>query len=313
VHLVGVEGAVRGTKYAEETSQDVVEGGGSFFGRLDITRDDALFGKAGYSRQVQPHGDPDDEGAVLTEFDRWTSQLGYTHEFATMKLRVNAVGQRYNYLDEQDQDRDRYTLDLGTRLTYALSPRITPYVEVGYGLENFDDAVDDTGVDRDQTEYAAAIGADVLITEILQAELSVGVSYVDFEDASLNSYASPIIAGEVTWNVTELTSVIVQAFRKESPTTQAGASSRVGTGGSVRVEHELFRNILLYGEAGYTNDDFRGTDRTDNRIRAGAGGEYLVNNYVMLFAQYDFEDRESNAAGRDFTRNVVLLGARVQY
>jgi hypothetical protein len=33
----------------------------------------------------------------------------------------------------------------------------------------------------------------------------------------------------------------------------------------------------------------------------------------MLFAQYDFEDRESDAAGRDFTRNVVLLGARVQY
>jgi hypothetical protein len=146
--------------------------------------------------------------------------------------------------------------------------------------------------------YAATVGADVLITEILQAELSVGVSYVDFEDASLNSYPSPILSGEVTWNVTELTSVIVQAFRKESPTTQAGASSRVGTGGSLRLEHELFRNVLLFGEAGYINGDFRGSDRDDNRFRAAAGGEYLIDNYVMLFAQYDFEDRESNAAER---------------
>jgi hypothetical protein len=313
VHLVGAEGAVRVVRYAEETSQDVVEGSGSLFGRLDITGDDAVFGKAGYAREVQPHGDPEDEGVVLTEFNRWLGQLGYTHEFATMNLRVNAVGQRYDYLDEADQDRDRDEVDLGTRLTYALSPRVTPFFEVGYGLQNFDDAVDDTGVDRDQTEYEAAVGANVLITEILQAELSVGVSYVDFQDSSLNSYVSPTLSGELTWNVTELTSIIAHAFRRESPTTQAGSSSRIDTGGGVRVEHELLRDLLLFAEAEYINDDFQDIDRIDNRILAGAGGEFLLNNYVMLFAQYNFEDRASNTAGRDFTQNIVLVGARFQY
>jgi hypothetical protein len=315
-HLLGAEGAAELTGYADETSQNSVQGRGSIFGRLDITGDDALYGSAGYRRVVQPPGEDQDEVAgdenEQTEFDRWIGRLGYAHQFARMNLRVDAQGQRYNYLDAPDQDKDRDTLDLGARLIYALSPRFTPFVQIGYTIENFDDAVDDTGVDRDQQKYSAVIGGRVLITELLLAELSGGVSYINFDDSSLNSRVAPVGNAELTWNITPLTSIIGLASISQDPTTQEGSSSRIRSSIGVRVEHELLSNLLVFGEAGYRNDTYQDSSRTDNRFRAGVGGEFLLNSYLSFTARYAFDYRESNVVD-DFTRNLVLIGVRAQY
>jgi hypothetical protein len=314
-HLLGVEGAAELTGYADETSQNSVQGRGSIYGRLDITGDDALYGSAGYRRVVQPAGDDPDEVVGdendKTEFDRWIGRLGYAHQFARMTLRVDARGQRYNYLEATDDDKDRDELDLGTRLIYALSPRFTPFVQIGYTLQNFDD-VDDNGVDRDQQRYSAQVGGRVLITELLLAELSGGVSYTNFDDSSLNSRVAPVANAELTWNPTPLTSIIGLASISQEPTTQQGSSSRIRSNVGVRVEHELLSNLLVFGEAGYRNDTYQDSDRTDNRFRAGVGGEFLLNSYLSFTARYAFERRESNVVD-DFTRNVVLVGVRVQY
>jgi hypothetical protein len=315
-HLLGAEGAAELTGYADETDQNSVEGRGSIYGRLDITSDDALYGSAAYRRVVEPPGNDPDEVANdendKTEFDRWIGRVGYAHQFARMNLRVDAQGQRYNYLDAADQDKDRDELDLGARLIYALSPRFTPFVEIDYTMQNFDDAVDDTGIDRDQQKYSAQVGGRILITELLLAELSGGVSYINFEDSSLDSVAAPVANGELTWNITPLTSIIGLASIEQQPTTQAGASSKLRSSVGARVEHELLSNLLVFGEAGYRNDTFQDSNRTDNRIRAGIGGEFLVNAYLSFNARYQFEYRESNVV-EDFTRNLVLIGARVQY
>jgi hypothetical protein len=313
-HLLGVEGAATLTGFTDETSQNSVQGRASVFGRLDITGDDALYASAGYHRVVLPPGtDPDEEVAdSQTEFNLWTGRLGYTHQFARMNLRVDTQGQRYDYLDQQDEDRDRDEFDVGTRLTYALSPRFTPFVQIGYSLANYDDAVDDTGVDRDQQSYVAQVGGRVLITELLLAELSGGVSYTNFDDDSLNSLVAPAVNGQLTWNITELTSIIGQASMRQVPTTQGGSTSRIQSGAGVRVEHELLSNLLVFGEVQYRNENYQDSDRDDNRYLAGLGGEYLLNNYVSFTARYGFEHRESNVA-QDFTRNVVLVGVRLQY
>jgi hypothetical protein len=313
-HLVGVQGVAHFTGYADESSLNAVEGEGSIFGRLDITGDDALFGSAAFDRVVLPPGEDPDEvvDEDQTEYDRWSGRLGYTHQFARMNLRVDAQGQRFDYLDEADDDRDRNVLNLGTRLSYALSPRFTPFALIGYSLDNFDDAVDDSGVDRDQDSYFATLGGRVLITELLLAEVSGGVSYTDYDDPSLNSVVAPVGNGELTWNITELTSIIGLASVRQVPTTEGNSAGRLQTGVGVRVEHELLDNLLMFGRAGYRNDNFSDSDRSDNRFLAGLGGEFLLNRFVSFTADYSFEHRESNRA-EDFTRNIFLIGARVQY
>lgn len=317
VHMLGIEGFGRFEQHVEETSQNQEEGGGTAFGRLDITGDDTVFASAGYRRQVDPPGDPDDDDNDQndqTTLDRFEGRLGYVHEFAQMILRVDARGRRFDYLDSSDQDRDRNELDLGARLTYALSPRITPFVEIGYQVDDFDEAVDDNGFDRDSMQYAASLGANFLITDILRAELALGVEHTEFDQDGFDSTTNPRVSGEVVWNITQLTSIIGRARYFEDVTTQTASSGKRVIGAGVRVEQEVLSNLLLFGEVEYRNDNFKGVDRNDDRFLAGLGGEFLLNRNVSFFAEYGFEHRSSdNPTVDDFTENSIFVGTRLQY
>lgn len=313
VHLLGVEGSARINRFADLKSEDSEEGAGTIFGRLDITGNDALFGSASFRRAVQRRTDPEDRGRDLTAVNRWIGRAGYVHSFARMNFRVDAQGRRLDFLEREDDDRDRNELDVEARLTYAWLPRISPFVETGYVIQDFDDPVDDTGVNRDAQVYSFGVGGTVLITEVLQGELAVGAFHADFDDPTLDSITSLGMSGDLVWNITRRTSIIGQARRNETPTTQQEASARIDTDLSIRLEHELLRNVLVFASGGYLKQEFRDIDRDDDRFRAVAGGEYLVNRFASFFAEYNFESRESNVEGRDFARNVALIGVRLQY
>lgn len=313
VHLLGFEAGGRFERHVDETTEDREEARSTIFGRLDITRDDALFASATFRRDVQGRADPEDEGGDLTELNRWLGRVGYVHRFVRMNLRVNTRVQRFDFLNLEDEDRDRDELAGGMRLNFALGPRFTPFIQGGYLTRDFDDAVDDTGVNRDEEVYSGGLGGRLLITDVLLTEFSVDLFRTEFEDPSLDSFTALGLSGELVWNITRLTSIIAEAERTERATTQAGASSRIDTDVSIRLEHEVLRNLLVFTSAGYLNHDFQDIERTDDRFRAGVGGELLLNRNFSIFARYDFERRDSNVEDRDFTRNAAFVGARLQY
>ncbi len=75
------------------------------------------------------------------------------------------------------------------------------------------------------------------------------------------------------------------------------------------VDHELLRNVLITGRAGYQNDDYERIDRDDNRFDAGIGARYSLNRNFYFGGSYTFSHRTSSGSGSgpDFTRNLVLL------
>jgi hypothetical protein len=313
VHLFGIEASGEFDQYASESSQNSNSGQATVFGRLDITGDDSLFGSASVRREVEHNGDEESRSSGITEFDRAVERLGYTHQFARVNVRLTGQHQRLAFLRNVDDDRDRNEVNIGGRITYALSPRLTPFVQSNYRITDFDERATGTGLDRDSTEYSVSIGSRVLITEILQAELAVGVSHVDFADSTLKSDTSPSVSGQLIWNVTPLTSIIMDAFRDQSASTQGGTAGRIDTGATLRIEQELSDNLLIFGSAGYRNEDFQDTSRTDDRIRAAIGGEFLLNRNVSFSAQYQFQDRMSSASGLDFIENSVFFQTRLRY
>ncbi len=312
-HMVGLETNGMFQHYLDETSEDRDQGRATAYGRLDITSIDTLFGSLGFERGTEGRSDPENQDDGVADFNRPTARLGYAHQFARVNVRVNGGAEKVDYVQDDNKDRDRVEWNVGTRVTYALAPRFTPFIQGGYTETNFDDRVDDTGVDRDATQVNAAIGGRVLITEILLGEFAVGVSHTDFEDPSLDSSTIPTVSGQLTWNVTPLTSIIADAFRRESVSTLSGSSARVDTGGGLRIEHELLENLLVYGSADYRNEKFDDANRTDDRFRAGLGSEFLINRNFSLTADYEYENRNSNESEFDFTRNVVVIGGRLQY
>ena len=129
---------------------------------------------------------------------------------------------------------------------------------------------------------------------------------------SLNSVDEFSAGVDLTWNATALTTVKGGVKRGVSETTLVSSSGNLSTAVNASVDHELLRNLILTGRLGVSRDEFKGTNREDEYIRAGVRAKYMLNRYVYLTLDYDYATRESNAANSDYDTNKVLFKIRGQ-
>jgi hypothetical protein len=314
-HMVGAEAFANIRRYNEIESEDAEEGGATFFGRVDISEDQNLFGSVTVAHNVEGRADADNDIALPVEVRRVLARAGYSLDFARGNIRFEVEGRDLQYDPASERDRDRQEIQGGVTVSYALTPRITPFVTASYEDRDYDLPVDfslPTGFNRDSEAFLLAAGARVEISDIMFAELALGGTRTNFGDAAFDDVTTFSARGDLTWNVTTLTSLIGRIERSEEATTQVGVSSKTVTSASLRAEHELLRTLLLYASVRYLEEDFR-TARTDEIFGADAGAEWLLNRWLTVFGDYRFADRDSDAVGQDFTNNVFALGARLRY
>ena len=226
---------------------------------------------------------------------------------------------RFNYIDNgqssTESRRDRTEYGARARLGYQISPRLGTFVQGAYSYRDYDeDEVLANGNDLDRTNqgYRVSLGTNVDITGLVFGEMSVGYSARNYDSSQFQDSNGFGANGSLTWNVTPLTSIILNAESGilETTVTVDGepASGDLQNSVGVDVTHELRRNVLLNANAGYIRDDFQGVTRTDNIFNAGVGASYLINRNFSLNATYEFTTRNSDADGDEFTRNIVLVG-----
>ena len=118
--------------------------------------------------------------------------------------------------------------------------------------------------------------------------------------------------GVLTWNPTQLDTVVLSASGQIEPTTitfeNEVASSDFQKQVNLSWTHELLRNVLFNVNGGYIRDDFEGTSRSDNTYQVGGGVTYLINRNFSANATYGFTKRTSDDNNQEYTGNVVLIG-----
>jgi hypothetical protein len=311
-HMVGAEAYGRIRRYNDVDSEDAEEGAVTVFGRLDIEEIQNIFGSVTVGQFVEGRADPDNDIAVPIEVRRAAARLGYVRNFSRGNIRFEVEGRDFQFDPASERDRDRQELEAGVTFSYALTPRITPFISASYEEREYDLAPPVVLVNRDSEAYQVAVGARFEISDIMLAQLALGGTNTNFSDPTFKDVTTFSASGELTWNITTLTSLIGRLERSEEATTQAGVSSKTLTTASLRAEHELLRTLLLYGQIRYREEDFRSA-RKDDIFGADAGAEWLLNRWLTVFGDYHFTDRSSNAPGQDFTNNVFVLGARLRY
>ncbi|WP_299625771.1 outer membrane beta-barrel protein [Pelagibius sp.] len=312
-HELQVSGNLRHQAFLDNSDQDRTE----YFIRprlrLDLAERNTLGLRAEHSRRVVGRDDPEDSDEDdPTEFNRFLSELKYTHRFNRLSVGGAAFVRRDDFVSTGDDDRDRTEYRFGLPIGYELSAITDLKFEPFYRIRDFDE-VDETGADRDAQAAGATLGFDTELTRLFHVGLEVGFIANDFEDSRFDDEVDFIAEGNATWYVTAMTTVKGRLARRDTATNQPGSSSKTQTTVAGEVQHELQRNILLLGVARYIQDDFREIDRTDDRAIFGLGGEYLLNRYLSLAADYRFEQRWSDVDEQDFTRNLVTLGLRTKF
>ena len=319
-HLLQLDGKVDVVRYASSSQEDHEEWQIGANGRLDIRRDTNATAAVKYEVGSEERGSVDDaNGVEPTEFDVTSLDAGFEHSWNRVSADVNGSFRQRDFDDvrtttgttnNDDRDRDEYKLDV--RGGYEIQPEYEAFLRLILTSINYNDAVDDAGVNRDNDGYEIRAGARIDLTGLLFGDVFAGYIRRDYDDPSLSNVDDFTAGVDLTWNVTPLTTIKGGVRRLISETTLASASGNLSTEAKASVDHELLRNLILSGRIGFKRDEFEGTNREDEYSGAGVGAKYLLNRYLTFTLDYEYTNRDSNAANSDYDRNKFLLKVRAQ-
>ena len=202
------------------------------------------------------------------------------------------------------------------RLGHQTSPGLLPFVQLNVTSVDYDLEFDRDGYNRSSEGFDLVGGVGIDLTGRTFGEAYVGYVQRDYEDPRFQTVDGPIFGGEITWNLSGLTTMIFSADRRIRGTTIEQAAGILDTGFGLRVDHELLRTLILELDLEFNNEDFQGIERDDDILRAGLGAIYMANRYVRLRAEYVYQSRDaaSEAFGAfEYRINRLYIGLEGQY
>ncbi|MEM7767817.1 MAG: outer membrane beta-barrel protein [Pseudomonadota bacterium] len=334
-HEVGGDVGVSHREFFDFADESVTTLNGTVRGRLDVSRDFTIDGNVFGVSSADPRTSEAVRAAFAepVEFDRFggTIQANYIRDRIRLQGFANVQTVEFDdakirpaFADVVDGDqgfRSNTLSRVGGQVAYAVLPDVAVYAEAEVNQRDYDELTPLAGgtilADRDSDGYRLEVGADFELPNLLRGDVAVGYleetrddpSFVDFDGLSLDA--------TLNWFPSRLTTVTFAAGRRTVDVGVVAAGAALETDGGVRVDHELRRNILLFGRAEYRNrafDDITldgGGTRDDDTWLAGFGATYKINKRFHLDAAYDLFDRSSNLEPVEFTRNAFTVTLRV--
>jgi len=304
--------------YQDNPNENFIDFATDVQGRYDIMAQTWMTGRLGYQHLAEPRSSPDAvNGSEPTTFNVARGGLSAYRGIGKLKPSIDYDLTRYMYNDTPssagkiDQSyRDRTYNVISPKISYDLTENFKPYVRGGYNWRTYDN-----NHQRQSEGYEAVVGTVADFGGITSVDLYAGWMSQNYDNFAFDKKTNDGVkfGGRLEWNVTGLTSVVLETSRTIEETTDANFNSYKATGGSATVTHELLRNLLLEADFGFTRDDYVGNgSRQDDNISAGGGARWLINRYLYSDLIYNWSNRDSDAPGADYDRHLVTVRLGVQ-
>lgn len=290
-------------------------------GRLDFGPGSFLSNETSYFDTHEARTSPDLSLQALspTQYRRLHSDGALTGQFSLVTLSGAVSYDRFDFDSTQliggglidNGDRDRNVYQLTGKVAYELAPQQQLFAQFTYDRRDFDRLLDRNGFNRNSDGYRMDFGVTMMLTPLIQTTAYAGLLQQNYA-APLRDVTTMDFNVKLDWFVTELMTAHLIASRIIDDTTVSGASSadvrRIGAS----LDYELLRQFILQPHFNYYDTKFNGITRDDRTTALGLETRYLLNENLALYAGYDYQQRTTNAAGRDFTDNLVTFGVRGQ-
>jgi hypothetical protein len=230
-----------------------------------------------------------------------------------------------------DQDfRDRHATEAMGRVDYAISPDTALFLAAAQRWNNYENDTPTLSApcvenDRDFERTRLIGGVALDLTNLIRGEFGVGYASADFDDSTIDAEDIFTFSGSIDWFITQLTTLNVAASRDVLDSGDSVAPARIVTDVGVRVDHELLRNLILWGRGGWAEWEYEGPevdrdpgpltdftpyDRTDTATSASFGADWLVNRWAAVQARFVHLERDSEGVDdfRDFEQNRATIG-----
>jgi hypothetical protein len=317
-HQVNFEMSSRHLFYFRTPSEDTTEvdlRGGARVGVLSTT---SVEFDGGYSLEQEGRGSVDVPGAASSPPNehRLDGSVALTHQFNRIEARLEGNAE-YNFFEDaslvgggvqSNQDRNYYEVGGELRVGYDISPKLQPFVEVGYSVRRHEQEVDDNGLLRNSQGYSAAAGVAINVSSVITGEVAVGYVDRDFVDGALEDVQGFTVNGDLAWQLSPLTSFNLSASTNVDETSTGSSAGAIAYRVGVGVDHALRRHFLFGADASYTLRDFSGSALSEETLYLAAGFTYHVHREVALTAGYGFTQFDSSTPGSDYTSNSATIG-----
>jgi hypothetical protein len=290
-------------------------------GRLDLAQGSFLSNESSYFDTHESRTSPDLSLLALspTRYRHVHTEGTASGQFSVINLTGTVDYDRFDFDSTQligggtiaNADRDRNVYEVTGRASYELAPEQTLFAQFTYDKRDFDSLLDRNGFDRNSDGYRVDIGASMMVTPLIRATGYVGLLQQNYA-APLRDVSTMDFNAKIDWFATELLTAHFVASRIVDDTTISGASSVDVRHVGASVDYELLRQLILQPRINYSDDKFNGVPRDDKITSAGLEVKYLLNRNFAAYAGYDFQQRDTNATGRDYSDNVFTIGLRSQ-
>jgi hypothetical protein len=318
---------VRGgfNRYSDNSTENSDDYGVGADGRIDVTRNTLINAGASFNRSTEPRTSPNSPAAAKepTQFDTTGAYLGASQEFNRLKLATRLDFTKLNYDDTPkvgggvvDQDyRDRNVTTLMARADYAVSPDTALFLEVTGNKRDYRQAKPAVTLNRDSDGVQVLAGANFELGALTRGELGVGYIKQNYDDPAAQDLDGFGARAQVEWFPTQLTTVTLTGARTVEESGDPSIAGYLSNNATLRVDHELLRNVLLSANVSTGKDEYKGIDRDDKNTGAGVSATYLLNRNVGLALNYTYQKRASSGvkAGAEFETNKVGATLTLQF
>ncbi len=324
VHGVDFLSTVHRLQYFDNTSESTTDYG--FRGRteFDLSRRSTATFTGGYAKSTEARR------SLQTVFGQNPVQFSVLTTAADFDLRQTRFREQFgvsytkdNYSDVAtldglgiiDQDfRDREVVAAYFRQSLRVRPTVALFGEVRGDQQRFNSDQALLGVRQDSDGYGGSIGVALDINKVARGEIGVGYQKRDYDDPLFEDISGLNVNAELEYFVSDLTTVRIAVQRSIQNTALIGVAGYYANGGTITVEHELLRSLMLVATADYRRDDFRGIDRNDELLRLSGGADYAFRRNIVLSVRYIYLDVNSTgvAARPGFNENVFRVGIELR-
>lgn len=317
-------------QYAEQDSENYETYRGYLRGRLDVTRDFYVMGVANGSHQTEMRYAPAalSGAAEPVQFDTLGGVLSTQLRGGRTQLNAEVGLTTYDYEDVAavptpgnpapgpiDQDfRDLDESWVSARASYAVSPDVAFFVQGRMTSLEFATPASPLTPPRDATRVSGEVGASFELQAPFRGDIAVGYFSEDKDSDALTDFDGLSANARLQWFVTQLTTVTGTLNRTAFDPGLTNSASAAQTTFGGRIDHELMRNILVFGDVKYMSTDFQDINREDQQTDLGVGLAWKLNRNARLEGGFTRRDVSYDGAGPgsgDVEQNIFSLNLRL--
>lgn len=290
-------------------------------GRLDVHGQDAITGSLDATKMYEERSSSQSPLAAAKPLpiNAYTGNIRALHDFNRVRVSSGLLVRNLNYhnvaslgggvVDVQGRDRTLYTPDV--KVEYALSPDTAGFITTSYTDTNYRLK---TPTNRGSKQVQVLAGANFDLTALARGEFGLGYVTRKYDDPAFQKTKGFAASANIEYFPTRTTTVTLKLSRTIEDAVDFQGGGFFLTTGTLTLDHELRRNILVNASVGYEDQNYKVLDRHNKTARFDAGGTYLVNRGLGLNLTIAQIKRNSDGVSRirGFDETRAALGVVLQ-